>query len=163
MITTTIIKPKPKPIFTIESSGLEQLPINTKGAKFITRIHKPKSDNIPRKVTFLQLTHHLTSNAPKQPNMDSVRRFCEFNRMIDLNIGDQGNKERSPGNTTALMHAAIYGFEELVAYYLELGADPLLKSTSGTTALDRAKKFKYTKIINMLENAERLWKRNNAQ
>lgn len=56
---------------------------------------------------------------------------------------------------TALMHAASNGSLELVDFLLTRGADPLMRTTSGHTALDAARAACRDAVVLRLERAER--------
>lgn len=55
--------------------------------------------------------------------------------------------------TTPLMVASIYGYKDVVEYLLEKGADPKIKSKSGKTAEEYAKKSNQDEIVKMLKEA----------
>ncbi|MGG4553828.1 ankyrin repeat domain-containing protein [Paenibacillus humicus] len=57
-----------------------------------------------------------------------------------IDAGDDVNRTDSQG-LTALMHAAMYGNNELVTVLLEAGADVNMKDTNGLTALDYANQY----------------------
>ena len=114
-------------------------------------------DKIPRpikrkRISFLDFTHSLTSLAPKQPNMTYVRKFIETNNLYGINEGDQGSEYRAGGGSTPLMHAALYGFTELVKLYLELGANPHQVNSKGHSAISMARKHNYMFIVSMMED-----------
>lgn len=134
-------------------------PMNIKGGKFITKLTRPKTDERPIRISFLNYTHMLTSQSPTRPNMDRVRRFVAYNQVTGINEGDYGTDDRIGGNNTPLMHAALYGFDELVLYYLELGANPFTANINGLMAIDMARRHvhmkhpQYQRIVDILENA----------
>jgi ankyrin repeat protein len=130
---------------------IKEYALKTKGIRFLTKISKPKSEIKPRKTTLLAYTHLLTRKYPGKPNMAVVKAYVQFNNVIGINDGEPSTSVRATSGTTALMHAALYGFDELVSYYIELGANPFSVNENGFMAIDFARKHKHEKCINILE------------
>jgi ankyrin repeat protein len=57
----------------------------------------------------------------------------------------------SATSVTALMVAAGRGFSAVVDQLLALGANPSLKASNGWTALDWAKRFNQSEVVELLE------------
>lgn len=70
-----------------------------------------------------------------------------------VKMGVDVNYQHPEFLTTALIEASQYGQAEVVAYLLENGADPDIKSVfGGDTAISVAKAFKKKNVIKVLEN-----------
>lgn len=65
------------------------------------------------------------------------------------------NQERQLGLGTALHEAARNGQVEAVRLLLDRGANPRLKNTLGSTALDLAKEMNHTKVVEALSKTEK--------
>ena len=83
----------------------------------------------------------------------SYRGQTEVVKLL-LERGANVNAREKRNGLSSLSHAVGRGDKELVSVLLAHGADPMLKSTDGRTALERAEANGATEIVALLKKAE---------
>jgi hypothetical protein len=98
-------------------------------------------------------------DAALQGDLAEVKRYLGYHwGPVRVDINKSGLTCKTPGECyrmTPLMAAARFGHGPVVAFLLDHGADPSIKSSDGFTAADLARKFGHPKVAELLQSRVR--------